>query len=405
MLLLKNCDSVVVACLAPSIVLVAACSVVPEAPVGESTSMLTQKGQIDPSFNVRLDEPQSAVSDPSGNLYVSGSHYEELAERISADGQQVTPFHRVPYDGREIHIALARLKDGRILVASDGSSHLSTYRPDGTKDALEADDIFPNIQVGTGWGDGLRHLAAGPDGSFYVAGQMSAHQQIVKYRADGSRDLGWADRGIYWSLEEEGPVTAISVQNDGRVLWSRDRLNRDGSLDEGFRTLVAEPNEWPPQPAAMLALSDGGFVALVNRLEQTDSYEHTTKLTLKKYLANDTLDTAWGDHGLTTITLDEARVYEATLAAAPDGRIVLATRYKKFGHLPPEPPIELMLASLSSDGKLDPAFGANGLAFFNFGWESHRANFLTLQPDAIIMGGYGWNGVSVGTPFFKRIGY
>lgn len=140
--------------------------------------------------------------------------------------------------------------DGKVIIGGRFTSvngqprgNLARLNPDGTLDSTFANSFEAGVS-----GQVLA-LALQADGSVIVGGsftQANSFQiyNIARYKTDGSIDKGFASGDGTGSPGADGPVFALTVQPDGKIVLggsfsqvigqprrSVARLNADGSLD------------------------------------------------------------------------------------------------------------------------------------------------------------------------------
>jgi uncharacterized delta-60 repeat protein len=293
---------------------------------------------------------------------------------IVLGGGDVNHFNPVPLPADPPLGALVRLRPSGALDASFGGRH-----------GIE-DTPFRVEQIGVDARGGLLAQGSGKGGL-----------GVSRYTPDGVLDGAFAPGGVRWFAQ---PRNASIVQRDaqGRLLVavSSTRFNFDvrrllgsGALDRSFgragivhvrvprspRETDLPPGSLGPPLAEPLALSaqrDGSvliaFATAAYNSNEPSGYD-ASQFFLQRLTSAGRVDTSFGRHGLARL---EGAVEK--IAVAPDGRIMLVAVERSQGrtanrHLPTRPPRglrpereELVLADYTSAGRLDRAFGRDGIA-------------------------------------------
>lgn len=221
-------------------------------------------GTADASFNnPRADDVVFALALQSdGKILVGGQFYHigsgvsyarrALLARLNADGTLDTSFTPPEISGSSV-AAIALQPNGQVLVGGnffllDGSPcrNLARLNTDGTWDTSFGNlgDPVANNAVNT--------LAIQPNGQILVGGEFTQigsdtppppiRNRIARLNANGTLDATFGDVG-----DTEGPVNAIALQADGKVVIGGDfdmtngnrqnflaRLNSDGGSDASY---------------------------------------------------------------------------------------------------------------------------------------------------------------------------
>ncbi|MFT3868715.1 MAG: hypothetical protein QM715_09460 [Nibricoccus sp.] len=232
------------------------------------------------------------------------------------------------------------------------------------------------------------------DGGFYVGGYFSSiggqhHRSLAKFNADGSSDRNFNPGGGFSGYKDflngSGPtVSALAVQNDGRVVAAGDfsyfdgvarsgivRLNADGSLDQTFNPAGGF---W--ERVTTLAIQADGKI-LVGGL--FTSFNQTPCGHIVRLNSDGSRDSTFNPgSGF------NSNVY--SIVVQPDGRILVGGSFYSVNGTE-----QKCIARLNSDGSRDISF-STGLGF---DW---RVSSLALQPDGRIVAA-GWfstfNGAAV----------
>jgi len=300
--------------------------------------------------------------------------------RLNSDGTVDISFLQTGAGASGDVLALALQSDGKIVVGGEFSLFNGTARSSIAR--LNADGTLDTsfLAAATGSQTGVvRALALQPDGKIVIGGSFTsvnntARNRIARLNANGTLDTAFLATGTGVS----GPVQAISVQSDGKILIGGDftsfnanvrrrvaRLNSDGTLDAAFLATDAGAND---QVFALALQSDGkvligGFFTTVNG---------TTRNRIARLNTDGTLDTAF------LATAAGANYSVRAIAVQPDGRIVIGGDFGNYNGA-----YRGNIARVKSDGSLDETF-----INFNSGANS-RVSALALQTDGkVIIGGF-----------------
>jgi uncharacterized delta-60 repeat protein len=230
-------------------------------------------------------------------------------------------------------------------------------------------------------------LALQRDGKIVAAGLAwnaqteSSNLVVARYGADGKLDAGFGTNGIT-SAAGDRP-SSIALQGNGRILVGGYGLTRylpDGRPDTTFgrNGLVATRFV----VSRVLARRDG-ITAVGTRGGGPNG-----TLVLARYRMDGTLDRSFGTRGVVT----KARFRAAAAAPTSGGKIVVSSPRSlvdcEQGCV--DPPAEIRLARFLPSGRLDPAFGGDGIVAWRALPHSGGFQSLAVQPDGkILVGGYG----------------
>jgi uncharacterized delta-60 repeat protein len=277
------------------------------------------------------------------------------------------------------------LPDDKILF---GVRNLQRLMPDGQPDpGFGTNGIVTLTLTNTIAAD----VAAQPDGKIIRVGFIYypspiccvADQQafmISRHTADGNLDATFGAGGVVTSTFSAALTPqAMHLQSDGKIVvggWAQDvfrsnyivaRFRTDGLPDSSFgasgRASVSLYSDSHDAMSMIRIQSDGKVIgiggSLVGKGERLAS--------VARYLSNGALDPEYGDGGRAMIRPDPfviAHDYIKDTALQPDDKLVLAFNLLSRACTPPDYACikdGFALARLSSDGKLDASFGAQGI--------------------------------------------
>jgi uncharacterized delta-60 repeat protein len=288
-----------------------------------------------------------------------------LNAAFGGDGGVTTDFT----DGDDGAGALAIQSDRKIVAAGysgDGDFALARYNTDGTLDPT----FGPDGKVTTDFAEGIdTAYAVGiqADGKILVAGgTYDAGDQklaLARYNTDGTLDPTFGEDGKVIGLG--GFAFDIAIQADGKILTSNPvaRYNADGTLDSTFGGLAG--SEMAIQP-------DGKIVASWVDGECFGAGDCDYWFVLERSNAYGARDSTFGEKGE---VIGPPVGQPADIATQSEGEIVVATGGNGG----------FVLVSYLADGTLDSAFGRDGIVFTNFTRRADRPGALAIQDDGKIV--------------------
>ena len=177
-----------------------------------------------------------------------------------------------------------------------------------------------------------------PDGRLVVAGNCDSGAFAVRYDTDGTRDESFSGDGLAMASKMY-QLESLARQPDGKLLLvgrqtpndidddaAIERLNTDGTLDEGFGT----------GGLSMLRLSSGGdypsdvLVQDDGRIVMLGTFARGGQYWMTRQNADGSLDPSFHQDGIAVVEADAAQVYRGNLVRQTDGKYVLggsALRY------------------------------------------------------------------------------
>jgi len=289
-------------------------------------------------------------------------------------GVQITPVA----SSEDYAHAVAVQPDGKLVTA--GTTAISTGTVVALTRHLRDGGLDPSFgsggkvitQVGAR-GDSARAIAVQPDGKIVVAGWtdatgIDANFLVLRYRADGSLDPGFADGGRFILPIGGGNGTdrayAVAIQDDGKIVaagttltststtgqdFALIRLTADGTLDGSFGQggKVVTP----------ITANSGGDIVYALALPWIEGEQRILAVGgegdfhAARYRPDGTLDAGFGQGGKAVGLFGRNIGAARSVALLPGGRMVLAGGiYNDFA-----------AAQLTPSGTLDAAFGVGGL--------------------------------------------
>jgi len=382
-------------------------------------------GVLSTDFGGNYDWAYATAVQPDGKIVAAGvsngaGTYDFALARYQADGSldpsfgqggKVTTDFATSYDWA---YALALQSDGKIVVGgvTDASGSrdfaLARYRRDGSLDPAfgEGGRMIANLRPLEG--DTVYGLALQPDGKILAGGTTSPDRVVLRPNADfilarftpaGAPDAAFGVGGAVttdFGGESWDDARALALQSDGSVLlggstnagnspgvlFGADQLalaryTPQGMLDEAFGdggTVTVDGGTMVEAVRAFALNPDGAIVAagFVNG-------EHRGDLLLARFTHSGGLDPTFGTGGMTITDFGSGSERLESVALQPDGWIVAA------GQVATERNADFAVVRYDPEGRLDPSFGRDGLATFDFGGREDRTHGLDLQSDGGIV--------------------
>ena len=293
--------------------------------------------------------------------------------RLLPNGSLDTTFDPGPGANDTIR-AIAMQADGRLVMGGFFTQVLSTNRNRIARLNIDG-SLDGSFNPGAGADNPVYALAVQPNGRILVAGAFSTFNSISRPGIVRLNTNGTVDFSFNVGSGADGPVYAVALQSDGKVLIGGDfssvdgvtrgriaRLNSNGSLD-----LTFDPGDGVNDAVrAILFASDGGVIIGGS----FTSVNGTARNHIARLNADGSVDSAF------LSGVDGANNSIFALALQVDGKILAAGDFTRFNGV-----TRNRLTRLNSDGSNDPTinFGAGADAF---------VSSLLIQPDRkIILGG------------------
>jgi uncharacterized delta-60 repeat protein len=306
---------------------------------------------------------------------------------FGANGRVVTNF----LAGFSEAAAVAIQSDGRILAAGSAGNDfaLARFNEDGTPDNTFGADgrVITNLSIDSF--DEAFGIAIQPNGQIVVVGRSDGDFAVVRYEANGNRDLGFGVGGIVITDVGIGSADVardVVIQPNGRIVvagqagmdFAIARYESDGDLDITFASAGRVVTDFPGATndiAYRVALQSNGRIVAVGQAG--------TDVAVARYQTNGTLDGTFDGDGrvATNVHVDDAG---RDVSIEPDGQIVVAGRTGVDLHT------DFAVLRYNSNGTLDSTF------VMDFGpWGMVRTDFpidrqdealaVALQPDGRIL--------------------
>ena len=228
-----------------------------------------------------------------------------------------------------------------------------------------------------------------PDGKIIVVGSENSLFGLARYNSDGTIDptFGPGDGSVISTIDFGSPATAWGATLDaqGRIIvvgtangnFALARFNSNGTIDTTFgangiaTTELGTANDVAVTP---LALADGSILV-------AGTYTNNGQLlAVARYLANGSLDTAFGSGGILAPGLIAINASDAHGLALDGQKILLAGGIQSASNE------DFAVGRFNLNGTNDPTFGNNGIATFDFGG-TDDADSVVLQGNDIVVTG------------------
>lgn len=275
--------------------------------------------------------------------------------------------------------AMAIQPDGKILVVGHisnppddpfGNCRLTRFLANG---ALDRDfGIDGSVRTGA-IGDyaNCNTLAVLGDGKIVIAGHTTKTTLVMRYQANGARDLSFSDDGVQTTsfLDlgfPEPKVWDMAIQADGKIVvagyafdWRGDlprnqfmlaRYRQDGQLDEGFGdggrilTSFADYSSSDARGNDLVIQADGRIV-VTGALGGTGVYATA----MARYLPDGRLDPEFGEQGRLASLVPGMHRGSLDLALQADGKLIMARGLTGHGE-------HCAVMRYFADGRVDPSF-------------------------------------------------
>src|SRR5256886_4483411 len=383
-------------------------------------------GKVLTDFDHSTDIANAVAVQTDGKLVVVGTTYinndfsnEDFAvARYNPDGTLDKTFGvggKVQTDFPDLAAVASSVviqPDGKIVVAG-GAFPLFTFAGD-----FKVVRYNSNGSLDTSFGDGGIVTTTFPEGSYAFDVALQADGKIIaagtvfvdfnpgdssntdfalaRYNPDGTPDatfgnggqvstdfLGLEDDAFSVLIQPDGKIVAIGSANDPATFYdfAAVRYLSTGTLDTTFGVAGKVHTDFGDQnldPARSAALQpDGRIVAAGLAISQNGGVQN---FAVARYTSNGVLDTSFGTDGMTQIDFGSCCQSSIKVLLQINGKVITV------GYANTESSdSDFLLARLTSDGSLDPTFGAGGKVRTSFGDLNGGANGALFQPDGKIV--------------------
>lgn len=176
--------------------------------------------------------------------------------------------------------------------------------------------------------DRVNSIVLQPDGKIIAAGYADGKFAMTRYLTNGTLDTTFSSDGKI--IIAIGSANCVMVQSDGKIVaagyGNNDfiiaRLLSDGSFDNTFGTngiVTTSVGPGSDKASSVVQQQDGKLI--VSGVSVNGAYSN---FAIARYNTNGTLDTSFGNGGLTVTAIGGANSYAFSSALQSDGNIVVA---------------------------------------------------------------------------------
>jgi uncharacterized delta-60 repeat protein len=255
-----------------------------------------------------------------------------------------------------------------------------------------------------GASDTAQGVALQPDGRIVLAGASEqpdgrANFAVVRYLANGALDTTFGSGGqVQFSPAPGFGASDVVLQADGKILLSGvvsggagrgldavvTRLNADGSIDGSFGDGGAKLIDFAGGRNFAEALALQADGKIVVAGDAADATRQDEDFALARLTSDGQLDPSFGADGHVRTDFPGGSAGASAVVVQPDGKIVAVGRAGTGFNRLCSPSCSYALARYNPDGSLDPSFGGGGLVTQGFATPSY-AQAVVVQPDGKIV--------------------
>lgn len=250
-------------------------------------------------------------------------------------------------------------------------------------------------------------VAIQSDGKIVVAGRYDYYNDnpiastfaLARYNVDGTLDSSFGSSGVVISIFDSffnGVATAVTIQNDGKIVVAGYKINNDvscfvlarynsnGSLDASFglsgtvTTSINAANNL--DYAYALAIQPDGNILVAGESGIVGNIKRY--IAVVRYNPNGTLDSTFGSKGIVLTDLGSNRSVARELCIQSDEKIVVAGTND----------YDFSLVRYNANGTLDSSFASGGIATAVVGTGRSEIKALQIQSDGkLVAVGHAYN--------------
>ena len=384
---------------------------------GDLDSSFGSGGLVTESLGISTEEGRAVAVQPDGRIVVTG--FARLSNndafftcRFLGDGTLDESFAGTGKtsfqfgSGEDRAQSLLIQADGKLIVGGwvsngDRDFALLRYLTDGTLDPGFGTSGVVSVDFGST--DDLAYtVEAAPGGGFFLGGTsfgIRGEFAVAKVSSAGVLELGFGAGGkkLVGIPLADAEAAGLAVQGDGKVLMSATvtdastsdigiiRLTETGDLDADFNggaVVIKDLGLSTPLSTARAVhpLADGR--SLMSGAVLVDG---VFQFALMRFLANGVLDTAFGNGGVSLVSVGPEGGLPFALLVQLDGKVVLAGQRSDSGFY------QFTMVRFLSDGTPDSSFGVNGLVTTVVGQSDAEIYAIDQQSDGkLVVAGYGY---------------
>ncbi len=330
---------------------------------------------------------------------VAASHAGELDSSFGVDGR--VSLEIGVYGDRALAVAVQ--KDGKIILGGsslgDESLAVSLLRllPDGSPDPEFNGDgtVIADISDAD---DEILALGLSTEGDIIAGGYTGSGNDrdflLMRFHGDGSLDTGFGDHGrvITPVGNSDDEITALVVEKNGAILVAGNgagttgrvvvlaRYMQDGRLDTGFgdQGMILTGVGVDALAQGMALDDENGRIVISGSFSDSTR----TRVMLAGFTENGHLDSGFGVDGIAAVSNSEEISEGYGMYQAENGDFYVA------GSVGPEGERAVALFRFTSNGRLDSAFGDNGILVTEIGPEDDVLYSIAGDADSLSGAGF-----------------
>jgi len=289
--------------------------------------------------------------------------------------------------------------DNKIIIAGYNTDLFGTYyvitigrlNADGSVDST----FGSNGAITTNAGKNCHDIAIQDDGKILVTGETGIAFLTLCYLPDGTLDNSFGNNGSVTTIFDGGtPKTANAnvTQPDGKIVLAGGdnhkimlaRYNSDGSLDQTFgingQVISDITNINPLNKVYDMTLQPDGKLVLSGTT--VDGLGITNNTILLRYMADGSLDTAFGNKGIVIRAL-QYNSNAFNIALQKDNKIIISGDYITDGINP-----HFLIERYNIDGSIDTSFGNDGYQVTAMDQSDGASGLIIQNGGKIVLAGF-----------------
>jgi uncharacterized delta-60 repeat protein len=346
---------------------------------------LNADGSLDTTFNPRTganNKVEAIALQPNGKILIGGRFISYNGDtvnsiaRLNTDGSLDTTFNSGSGANSGVY-TIALQTDGKVIIGGGFTSINGNSRNRIARlNANGSIDTSFNIGTGViGVGNYVGTITIQPNGKIFIGGDIELYNNIPTRLYAALNSNGSLVTNFNQGMGANGSVSAISLQQDGKIIiggtFSRyygsprnyiARLNSDGSLDTTFNPGTGPRGGW----VETVVLQPDGKIIIGGNFQ---SYNGININNIARLNTDGSLDSTFNPSTGASSDVN-------SIALQADGKIIIGGNFLSYNSI-----IRNRIARLNADGSLDATFNTGTGA-------NERVYSIALQPDnKIIIGG------------------